>query len=161
MSGPLPEAEADRRAPADEREAGAPAAAPGCVLTSGSTGMSSSPRCASAAATCWRFHARVLRGRQVLQLAAAAGAEMGAGRLGARRLLEPLDRLADQTVAAASGDAHAQAIARQRKRHEDPGGTEPGHAVAARADRLDRDLMLSVARPSRGRRLLRDGRATG
>ena len=66
------------------------------------------------------FPCAILRKRHVLQLAAAAGAEMGARRLGARRLLEPVDRLADQTVAASSGDAHAQAVARQRKRHEDP-----------------------------------------
>jgi hypothetical protein len=92
-----------------------------------------------------------MRRRHVLQLAAAADAEMGAGRFGARRLLQPFDRFADQTVAATPGDPHAQAIARQRERHEDPGPTEPGHAVAARADRLDHDLMLCAGHRGVGR----------
>ena len=57
MSGSLPKAEANRRAPAHEREPGAPAAARMPCAPAARRGCPRSPRCASAAATCWRFHA--------------------------------------------------------------------------------------------------------
>ncbi len=95
----------------------------------------------------------ILRGREVLQLAAAAVAEMGARRLGAGRLREPLDRRADQIVATPADDPYAQPITRHGERDEHPGGAELRHAVAARADALDRHLvLLSAARGHRGAR---------
>jgi hypothetical protein len=106
MSGPFPEAEANRRALADEREPGAPAGA-GLRMHQGLDHEVPEPSLRERRRDLLPFPCAVLRKEHVLQLAAAAGAEMGAGRFGPRRLLEPLDRFADQTVAALSADADA------------------------------------------------------
>lgn len=78
----------------------------------------------------------------MLQLTAAAGAEMGARRLGAGRSREPLDRRAHQIVATPADDPHLQPIARQGERDEYPGGAEACYAIAARANAFDRHLVL-------------------
>ena len=98
----------------------------------------------------------ILRGRQVLQLAAAAGAEMGARRLGAGRRRDPLDRRPDQIIATTADDPYVQPIARHGERDEQPGGAELRDAVAPRADALDRHLgVLSGAPGHRSASLLR------
>ena len=141
MSGALSKAQANPRALAEEREPGAPAAARSRAHQRLDPDVLESVL-RERRRDLLAFPCAVLRKRHVLQLTAAAGAKMGARRLIPRRPLEPLDGVADQTVAASPADAHAQAIARHGEGHEDLAGIDPGHAVAARADRLDHDLML-------------------
>ena len=82
----------------------------------------------------------VVGGRQMLQLAAAAGPEMPAGRRRPGDPLEACDRRRDQAVGAPGHEAHPPALAGQRQRQEHPGAADLADAVAARAELLDREL---------------------
>ena len=82
----------------------------------------------------------------MLERAAAAVAEMPAGRLGARLALgEPGDGARGDAFAVACGNARDDTVARHGVRHEDARAVgQVRDAVAARADLLDLDLDLGA-----------------
>ncbi|MGH6905078.1 MAG: hypothetical protein ACREIR_20330 [Geminicoccaceae bacterium] len=120
MPGPFPKAKAPRRAKANRARRRVPG---GVLQRLGRNVMQ--PVLGQSRRDLLALPGAVSRRRRMLELAATAGAEMRAWRRRARRLLVPLDRLCDQVVATPPDDPHAQAIARQGQRHENPGAGPP------------------------------------
>ena len=85
-----------------------------------------------------RFPRAVGRRRQMLQGAAAALAEMGAGRLPSIRPgLQQLQQPAAEPAGAGLGQRDGRPVARRGRRHMDRPARHCGHAVAAPAEGLD------------------------
>ena len=93
---------------------------------------------------------------EILETAAAAGAEVGAGRLDAARAgLQHLDRLGLGVAALHLGDAGTDEIAGKPAADEEDEALQPRDAVAAKGERLDPELELLFFRDGRGHRTTR------
>ena len=128
---------ARREAPSARRGGGLRAGRRLCRVTSGV-----SPCCASAATTKSRFSFRVCIERQHLQRAAAASAEVAARRT--RR--GPDSARGSRRGGRARRRARPHLFAGQRERHVERAGGALHDAVAAMAERVDRDDLSHGAR---------------